>query len=324
MAIITQRGVDRFTKATRDRFAAENEQFDRAQRLKRAARGPMNFDPEEDAAARRVQMERARQQQQDLMREQQGVRERYADPKGQEFQSSQRLFDAEDVSILPEAVLARHGRMAPSELVRTERDRVNGGGRAGWTFDAREGVERANGWGAEDDFTAGAALGSRKMMDSAVEQASDRRAAELVDENKLAEADYANGMRVNRAKRVRDFDVATARGQVPGAMINPASYTFGSGGTMERGGRSFDVPMGMGQDRQAVQRPGVQPGAMLPGMIDPAAPEVIDQRYKGAGTPSRTGARAVTAPSFDDLDSGAMKPAKPRKTGMTGWKGGMY
>lgn len=311
MATITQRGVDRFTAGTRQRFSAENEQFDRTQRLKRAARGP-SFDMEGEAAARRVQMERLRQQTQDVNREAQGVRERFADPRGQEFQSSQRLFDAEDVSILPDAVLARHGRMAPSELVRTERDRVNGGGRSGWDYDAREGAEKSKGWDFEDDFNAGQALGSRKMMDAAVEGAAAQRAPELVDANKLAEADYANGMRRDRAKKVRDFDVATARGQVPAAMVRTGDYAFGSGGSMSRGGMNFDVPMGIGQGRTAsMRRPVGQSGFPT---VEPV-PVVIDQRYQGGAMPSRTGARAVTAPSFAPPEDTRKAARLPRR----GW-----
>ncbi len=327
MAMITQRGVDRFTAATRGRFDAENEQFDRSQALKRAARrASLSFevDPEkrmaamrEDAVANAVRTERTRQQVMEVNREGQGVRDRFSDPAGTEFQSSQRLFDAGDVSILPEAVLARHGRMAPSELVRTERDRVNGGGRAGWDYDAREGVEKSRGWDFEDDFNAGQALGSRKMMDAAVEGAAAQRAPELVDANKLAEADAANGMRRDRAKKVRDFDVATARGQVPAAMVRTGDYAFGSGGTINRGGMNFDVPMGIGQGRSATMRP-VSPGERGFETVEPVPVTVVDQRFTGSGAPSRTGARAMTAPSFDageDVPTARKDTRLPRR----GW-----
>lgn len=272
----------------RQRFDAENQQFDRTQRLKRAASGrPPSFDIGEAAAERAVKMERLRQQDQDLRRAEQGVRGRYAD--GKEFQSSQRLFDAEDVSLLPEAVLARHGRMAPSELVRTEKDRRRGD------------------WSLEDDFSAGAALGSQKMMDAADEAAARPRSFELVEHNKAQRlreqiADDKARDRYARAKRVVDFDVAKARGKLQGAAVDSSLWAFGTGGTIRRGGQTFDVPMGLGQDRKAVGRAAQAPGALLPGMIDPASmpkPQVIDRRYSPSVSQSRTQATARATPVFD-------------------------
>lgn len=125
--------------------------------------------------------------------------------------------------------------------------------------------------------------------------------------------------RYAKAERGRDFDVAVAQGKVPGAAINPASYTFGSGGTMQRGGRTFDVPMGLGQERRAEARPtwGSESVRMLPGMIDPDSmprPHVIDRRYNGSASkanPSRTGATAKVVPGFDVQE--------PKRSPRRGW-----
>ncbi|MBI2497949.1 MAG: hypothetical protein HYV75_08595 [Opitutae bacterium] len=104
MAMITQAGVDKLIRPLRDRFDLENDRRDLA-----------------------VEVERLGQQAEDLTHERQAVRERYAnDPV---FRGPTQLFDAPDIMDLP-ASIGRGGlRMSPSELVRTEKQRVQGGGR---------------------------------------------------------------------------------------------------------------------------------------------------------------------------------------------------
>lgn len=170
MAMITQAGVDKLTAGLRAGFDAENEESRRARRLRRAARG-RSFDPEQERRENLVELERRSQQAQDIGRAEQGVRQRYAfDPV---FSGPTQLFDAGDVSTLPASVLARHGSMAPAEMVRTERQRVNA---AGGT------------WGAAEEFDAGRALGSRSMMQRAAQGESMPSPPEVVARRSQARA----------------------------------------------------------------------------------------------------------------------------------------
>lgn len=131
-------------------------------------------------------------------------------------------------------------------------------------------------------------------------------------------ADARNRTGLTRARDNVQLDIAGARGELM-PRVNVDDFQFGSGGSMQRGGQSFEVPMGFtGERRQAMQRnrpmvtaPGrapVSPGGQyeLPDRPDPyapgpetmPAPRVIDRRYQGGMSGSRTGAKALT-PRFD-------------------------
>lgn len=257
MAMITQSGVDLLTRGTRAQFAAENKARQRKRRLAQAASGNYQFDPRDTA----VEVERLRQQQEDLNAEGQGVRDRYAtDPV---FGGPTQLFDASNIMDLPAGVLQRHGRMGVSEMVKTEKDRVNGGGRSGWTFDPQTGQTKSNGWTNKDEYAAGEALGSSNMMDNAMEADAQRMAPEIVAKAKIAQANASNAARADRARNVVAFDQAVASGNTQannayreelagrkqplfdnrGSTDAIRSRTFGdfgdTGGTINKGGETF-------------------------------------------------------------------------------------
>lgn len=222
MAIITQAGVNKLTRGTRARFDLENEQERRRLALTRAARRAalsFDFDPKELEKMRRqtavenaVGLARRAQQQQDITAEQQGVREKFANDPA--YRGPTRLFDAPDLIDLP-ASIGRGGlRMAPSELVRTEKQRVEGGSRGGWHFEPATGQTKLNGWTAEDDFNAGAALRSRPMMKRAFDVMSGDARTAKAEGDAAAQAAKKARERFELARTRETLQVARRRGQI--------------------------------------------------------------------------------------------------------------